>query len=177
MDNKIKAIVFDLGNVLVDFDHMIAARRISRFTNMQTEEIFSLFFDSQLTCLFEKGKISASDFFSQIKSHLKLNLNYEEFLPIWNEIFFLTPNNLKIYHLARKFKEKYTTVLLSNVNTLHFEYLKKNFSLFDPFHKIFLSYELHLRKPDHLIYEEVLKSLAFIQMIVGNLLNVLVCRE
>jgi len=159
-DGLIKAIVLDLGNVLVNFDHMIAARRLCSLSDSSIEEIYNLFFDSSLTCLFEEGKISPSDFFSEIKKTLNLKLKYEEFLPIWNEIFFLTPTNYSVYKLAKDLKDHYTLCLASNINVLHFEYLKKNFSVFDIFDRFFLSYELKIRKPEALFYQKILKDLS-----------------
>ena len=49
--------------------------------------------------------------------------------------------------------------MLSNINILHYEYLKKSFPVFDVFHKLFLSYELGLAKPDKLIYQKVISIL------------------
>lgn len=160
-NSNIKAIIFDLGNVLIDFDHMRAARKISQLTGRSAIDIFSMFFDSPLTHQFEEGKISPGDFFSQVKQKLNLKLSYEEFIPIWNEIFFLIPKNLEVHKLALRLKQRYTTALLSNINVLHFEYLKKTFTVFDAFHKIFLSYQLHATKPDSLIYEAILIQLGF----------------
>jgi putative hydrolase of the HAD superfamily len=143
----------------VIFDHRLAAQRISKFTDKSSEEIYALFFDSKLTGLFEEGKITPRNFFSQVKEMLNLKLGYGEFVPIWNEIFFLTPKNIEVYHLARRLKERYKTTLLSNINILHFEYLKKKFSVFDPFQHIVLSCEVGVRKPHPLIYQKTLNVL------------------
>lgn len=159
-DHAIKAIVFDLGNVLIDFDHMIAARRISKFCEASLDEIYNLFFDSSLTCLFEEGRLEPEEFFLELKKILKLKISYKEFIPIWNEIFFLTPKNKSIYRIALSLKSNYTLCLASNINILHFEYLKKKFSVFDAFHKIFLSYRLNLRKPSPLFYRKILDQLS-----------------
>ncbi|MCM8791997.1 MAG: HAD-IA family hydrolase [Candidatus Omnitrophica bacterium] len=159
-NQEIKAIVLDLGNVLIDFDHMIASQRLSHFCSASQKEIYDLFFDSPLTCLFEEGKISPQDFFLEVKKILALKLDYSEFLPIWNEIFFLTPKNEAVYRLAKDLKNRYTLCLASNINILHFEYLKENFSIFDVFHKFFLSYEVGLRKPAPLFYQTILKELS-----------------
>jgi putative hydrolase of the HAD superfamily len=156
---KRKAIIFDLGRVLVDFDHMIAARRLSEYTNRPLREIFSLIFDSGLTRAFEKGQISPRNFFLKLKKRLKLKISYNDFLFIWNEIFFLTSANQKVYRLAKALKKNYIIALLSNINTLHFRYLRKKFSFFDVFDKIFLSYRMRSRKPSPLIYKKVMKAL------------------
>ncbi len=158
-NDRIEAIIFDLGNVLVDFDHMIAAKRISIFTDKTPQEIFNLFFDSELTALFEEGKINPLKFFSELKRILNLKLDYASFLPIWNEIFFLTEKNQQVYNLAKILKNRYKIAVLSNINILHFDYLKENFSVFDIFQNIITSFEAGARKPDPLIYKKALDSL------------------
>jgi len=157
--SEIKAIIFDLGNVLVDFNHAIAAQRISRFTEKSPQEIFNLFFDSPLTGLFEEGKISPEEFFLRIKKMLNLKLKFNEFVPIWNEIFFLTEKNHQVYNLAKTLKNRYKLALLSNINILHFEYLVKNFPVFDVFHNIITSFESGFQKPHPLIYKKTLQAL------------------
>lgn len=156
----IEAIIFDLGNVLVDFDHSIAAKRISNFCGKSPQEIFDIFFDSELTGLFEEGKIAPSKFFLKVKEVLNLKLDYDQFVPIWNEIFFLTEKNYAVYNLAKSLKNRYKIALLSNINILHFDYLKKNFShLLDAFHNTIISCEVGYRKPHPLIYKKTLDIL------------------
>lgn len=157
--SRIKAVIFDLGNVLIDFDHMIAAKRISEFTDYGPHAIFNLFFDSGLTGLFEEGKITPLNFFSEVKKMLNLRMDYVKFSHIWNDIFFLTDNNKAVYNLAETLKCSYKVALLSNINILHWEYLKKKFPIFDAFHPIITSFEAGLRKPDPLIYKKSLDLL------------------
>jgi putative hydrolase of the HAD superfamily len=158
-EREIKAVIFDLGNVLLDFDHRIAAERIAKFSSRNAEEIYGLFFDSELTGLFEEGKISPLQFFVRVKKILKLKIDFAAFLPIWNEIFFLSERNQAVYDLACRLKGRYALALLSNINSLHWEYLRKTFGVFDVFERFFLSYALGLRKPDQDIYLEVLRIL------------------
>lgn len=158
-NSRIKVVLCDLGNVLVDFNHKRAAQRISGFCARSPLEIYNLFFDSQVTVAFEEGKISPQEFYSKVKEMLDLKLSYDSFVPIWNDIFFLSAGNRKVYALLNKLRADYQTALLSNINILHYEYLKKNFPVFDVFHNRFLSYELGLAKPDKLIYQKVISSL------------------
>ncbi len=156
MAKNIEAVIFDLGNVLIDFDHTIAAKKISLYCDKSSKEIYNYFFDSELTGLFEEGKIPPEDFFIKIKEILKLDLDYERFLPIWNEIFFLSEKNRLVYETAKKLKNHYKTALLSNINVLHYNYIAGKFPLFDAFHTVLLSFELKLKKPDPLIYKKAL---------------------
>jgi len=158
----IKAVIFDLGRVLIDFDHGIAAKKAASYCDKAPKEIFDFLFDSQLTALFEAGKISSSDFFHKVKAEINLNLSYEEFLPVWNEIFFQTDDNRAVYDLAGKLKRDYKLALLSNINELHFKYLKRNFSLFGHFHHILLSFEMKSIKPEPLIYKRALEILGLL---------------
>ncbi len=68
MDNhKIEAIIFDLGRVLVDFDHTIAAGKISRLCDKGIDEIFSLFLIRGLPPFLKKEKLRRKIFFSKLK--------------------------------------------------------------------------------------------------------------
>lgn len=160
MDDRAPSVlIFDLGNVLVDFDHSIAAKRISRFCDKSPQEIYELFFASEATLLFEEGKISPQDFFLKVKEMLDLKLSYDSFVPIWNEIFFLSVKNRAVYSLINKLSQHYRTALVSNINILHYEYLKKNFPVFGVFRNVFTSFELGAVKPDHSIYRKMLEAL------------------
>ena len=152
--SQIKVILCDLGKVLVDFNHETAAKRISHFCAKSPKEIFELFFDSSATNSFEAGKISPMEFYLQVKEMLDLKLSYDSFVPIWNDIFSLSAKNRMVYALLNSLRVDYQTALLSNINILHYEYLQKNFPIFDVFHKVFLSYALGVAKPDKLIYQK-----------------------
>lgn len=158
MDN-IRAVIFDLGRVLVDFDHRISAEKISSLAGKSSKEVYDFFFNSPLIQSFEEGKISLEDFFAEVKMRLGLKISFREFLPVWNGIFFLTEENKKIYQLSKRLKKDYKVALLSNVNILHFEHLKKNFPVFDAFDFIFTSYESGCSKPDPRIYQKVIEAL------------------
>ena len=155
----IKVILFDLGNVLVDLDFRPATERISGFCSKNPDEILKFFFNSELTNSFEKGELSAEEFYKQAKDMLGLKLGYESFVPIWNEIFFFSSKNRAVYHVANRLKKNYRIGLLSNTNILHYRHIKDNFPIFNVFEKLFLSFEIGAVKPDKIIYRKVVKEL------------------
>ncbi|MBL7198498.1 MAG: HAD family phosphatase [Candidatus Omnitrophica bacterium] len=150
-------LLFDLGRVLIDFDHNIAVKRIKNFCALDEESIYNLFFDSDLTDRYERGAISSLDFFHKIKKMLNAKISYEEFIPIWNKIFTPHPGMLET---IESLKDNYSLYLVSNINKLHFEYLQEQFNdYFKFFSYIFLSFELGLRKPDLRIYKFIIDYL------------------
>ncbi|MDD5129745.1 MAG: HAD family phosphatase [Candidatus Omnitrophica bacterium] len=159
MAQGIKALLFDLGRVLVDFDHLRAAQRIAAFCSRTPVQICELFLESDVTGAFEAGKLSPEDFYSQVKQMLDLRLSYESFKPIWNDIFFLSAKNRSVFSLINTLRSGYEVALLSNINILHYEYLQKNFPVFGVFDKVFLSFQLGVIKPDKEIYNLVIQSL------------------
>jgi HAD superfamily hydrolase (TIGR01509 family) len=155
----VNTIIFDLGRVLIDFDHRIAAKKIARFADKDEDGIISLFFDSDITMSFEEGRLSPHQFFLKVKEVLNLKLDYEDFVPIWQEIFFFSEKNRQVHALALALKERYRVALLSNINALHFDYIKKAFTIFNAFHNIITSFELGYIKPNPLIYQKALEIL------------------
>ena len=156
--DKYDAIICDLGNVLINFDHRIAVRKILSRTTKSEEDIYNLFFDSGLTGLYEEGKIDSAEFFRRVKEHLELSMEQNDFFSIWNDIFFEVPLNKKMHDFLRKAKSDYKIVMLSNLNVTHFEFLKKRMDIFKDFDALILSYEIGYRKPAHEIYEKALES-------------------
>ena len=157
MQTKYDCLICDLGNVLVNFDHRIAVKKIMQYTPKSEEDIYNLFFDSGITELYEEGKISSGEFFNRVRDALKLDMNSDGFFPVWNDIFFETGLNLRLRDLLRKIRPRYKLVMLSNLNMTHFEFLRKSMDkVFKEFHKLVLSYEVGFRKPAPEIYKVAL---------------------
>lgn len=158
--DKFKLILCDLGNVLLNFDHRIAVRRIQNFTNKDFEEIYNLFFDSSLTLDFEEGKVSSKDFFHRVDQKLKLkNLKFDDFIAIWNDIFF---DNEGVVELLATLKKKYRLHLISNINELHHRHILKKFPRhLEVFDKLYLSYEVGRCKPHAEIYRQAIEEAGF----------------
>ncbi len=158
VENRYEAIICDLGNVLINFDHNIAVKKLLKHTPKNKEDIYNLFFDSPFTKLYEEGKISLDEFFKRIKDALNLDIDCAHFLPIWNDIFFEIPLNIKLHDFLKSVKSKYKLVLLSNINKTHFEFVRRKMSILKEFDKLILSYEVGFRKPTPEIYKAALES-------------------
>lgn len=150
-NKKYAAIVFDLGNTLIRFDHNIAVNKLKARFSIDPKKTYQLFFDSPITHLFEKGEITPAEFHRKASELLAIDVGYDEFLEIWNNIFWEDEGSCK---LARELKKNYKLVLLSNINQVHFEHVREKFDIISIFDELVLSYKLGAMKPDSRIYDD-----------------------
>ncbi len=153
---KIKAVIFDLGNVLVNYDVRKAARRFSKAGGISQVRIWAHFFLSKFEQAYTRGEISTAEFYREACRVFKKPVPYETFKHYWNDIFWENPG---MDRLLMRIKKHYPLYLISNTNKLHFDYIKKNFKLLRHFKKVFPSHEVGARKPDPKIYRRVLKKI------------------
>lgn len=158
--SPIEVILFDLGNVILPFNHYQIAEKLSQFTKnadfQDPKMIFSYLFNFENGAIngYEVGKVSSLDFFQSLKEHLQLTLSFEEFIPIWNDIFW---ENLEVSEIIRSLKGKKRLGLLSNTNPLHFDYILSKFPVVKVFDKRFLSHEVGFKKPAIEIFQKALE--------------------
>ena len=153
--SKYPIIVFDLGNTLIRFDHNISAKKVKDISKAPYDSIYQAFFDSPHTRAFEKGEILSGEFYAGIKESLGLDISYDEFVPIWNNIFWEDDVSCGI---ARRLKSNgYTLFLLSNVNKLHFEFIERKFNILNIFDDMILSYIVGSMKPERAIFDDVVR--------------------
>ena len=153
---KIKAVIFDLGNVLVNYDVEKAAKRFSAASGLSTQEIWKRFFLSKFEQAYTRGEISTREFHGIACKTLGVSISLATFRHYWNDIFWENPGMEK---LLIRIKKHYPLYLISNTNALHYNHIKKNFKLLRHFKRKFPSHEVGARKPDLKIYRRVLKKI------------------
>ena len=147
---SIEVILFDLGNVILPFNHYQIAEKLSRFSKNSQEtapaKIFSYLFDLHHGAVneYETGKISSQTFFDSLKKAFELRISFKEFVPIWNEIF---TENDEVSEVIRSLKGKKRLGLLSNTNPLHFDYVLAKFPIVRVLDQWILSHEVGFKKP------------------------------
>ncbi len=154
--HDIKAVIFDLGNVLINYDVKRAARRFSEAGGISQIRIWAHFFLSRFEQAYTRGEISTLEFYRAASSVFKNPIPYETFKHYWNDIFWENPG---MDRLLKRIKKRYPLYLISNTNDLHFSYIKKHFGILRHFKKRFPSHEVGARKPDLRIYRRVLKKI------------------
>ena len=162
MDKNIKNIVFDLGGVLVDLDFKSAINGLQQAGFANVKEQLQAFDREGIFQKFELGEMTAEEFRSAIRENSTVTLTDEEVDALWNLMLLEIPREK--LELILDLRGKYMVYLLSNTNSIHWDYVCKNafnyrgFRVSDYFEKTFLSFEMHLAKPDKAIFEKMLED-------------------
>ncbi|SRR5579885_267002 len=149
-----KAIIFDLGKVLVPFDFMLGYRALEQRCPHPIPEIRRRIAACGLVERFEKGLIEPRDFVAQLSEALDLAVDYDTFCQIWGCIFNgqLIPDEVLASLAAR-----YRLLMLSNTNEIHFQTIQKKYSLVRHFHDLVLSFRVHALKPEPEIFRAAIE--------------------
>jgi HAD superfamily hydrolase (TIGR01509 family) len=149
----LKAVVFDLGKVLVDFDYRIAARRIAAQSKMTAEELGQYMMQSPLLLDYETGLLTSEEFYEKIRAATGFGGGFEEFGRLFGDIFVPIEPMVQIH--ARLRQHGLHTYIFSNTNEMAVRHIRRNFPFFANFDGYVLSYEHHAMKPDPKLYEVV----------------------
>jgi glucose-1-phosphatase len=152
----IKAVIFDLGRVIVPFDFNRGYVRLAPLCGIPAAEIPGRIAPTGLVQRFESGEIAPRDFVRELSKHLKLDTSYEYFCEIWSSIFL--PHTLIPEAMIEGIARHYRLVLLSNTNAIHFEMIRENYPLLRHFHAFVLSYQVGAMKPLPLIYRRAIEA-------------------
>jgi len=158
--SPIEVILYDLGNVILPFNHFQIAEKLSRFSQriefQDPAKIFSYLFDFGKGAVngYEVGRVSSLEFFQSLKKFLQLSLSFEEFIPIWNDIFL---ENQEVSQIILSQKGKWKLGLLSNTNPLHFDYILSKFPIIRVLDQWVLSHEVGFKKPAVEIFQKAIE--------------------
>jgi FMN phosphatase YigB (HAD superfamily) len=158
----IKLFVFDLGNVILPFEHrqiVVKLHETSRIQDRFTpDDLFKFLFDMDrgLVNPYEEGLMSSVDFFAKLREKYKLELEYDEFKDIWNIIF---QEDSEVNNAILYLKNKgYPVFLLSNTNELHFSYIMERYPIVHSLDEWILSYEVGAKKPKQKIFNTIFEK-------------------
>ncbi len=158
--SSIEVILYDLGNVILPFNHFQIAEKLSRFSQKREfqdpSSLFSYLFDFEKGAIngYEVGKVSSLEFFQSLREFLQLSLSFEEFRPIWNEIF---TENQEVSEIILSQKGRWRLGLLSNTNPLHFDYILSKFPVIRVFDQWILSHEVGFKKPAVEVFQKAIE--------------------
>lgn len=167
--SQIKNIIFDFGGVIVDLDKSATVNAF-RSLGFDAEAFVGTYGQSGPFAGLEIGNITPEQFYAEIarlssdyvrKASVQETLTPASIRAAWNKMLVGIPSHRlqKILSL----RKQYQVFLLSNTNVIHWDYSCDTLFSWqghrpeDFFEHIYLSYEMHLLKPDEAIFRTVLE--------------------
>ena len=148
-----KAVVFDLGKVLLDFDYGIAIGRIQKQCRLSRLELNRLIDQSPLLHRYETNLLSTAQFFAEVRNASGLSASLEEFREMFADIFTAIDPMVQLHADLRA--QGTPTYIFSNTNEIAVHHIRARFPFFHQFDGYVLSYEHDVMKPDPALYEVV----------------------
>lgn len=161
MDKKIKNIIFDFGGVIVDLNKQAT---IDAFLSLgfDASSYIRDYVQEGPFAQLELGEKSREDFCADISGLAMHPLMEKDICDAWNRMLVGIP--VRRLRAIRMLRAKYRVFLLSNTNEVHWEYACKalfpyhGWQVSDYFEQVYLSYDLHLMKPDEAFFRFVLEQ-------------------
>ncbi len=148
-----KAILCDLGGVLLTVNFGLALERLSKEAGLSKQELEARIFSSGIKEKFDLGLISSLDFYKQIITREEISFSY--FQSIWSEIF--TENQELINYLSL-YTKSCRLYIASNTDPLHYAFLSNNYPWFSLFNGFGLSFRLKIAKPSPEFYSKLCRE-------------------
>jgi putative hydrolase of the HAD superfamily len=146
-------IFFDLGNVLIFFDHQKMCRQVAEYSGLQfdlVQEVMQKYGD-----LYERGHVDSKMIHEELSRMAQKKLQFDTLMHAISNIF--EPNEETI-SIAQELKKRgHRLFLLSNTCEAHFEFVFAQYPFLKHFDGYVLSYEVGARKPEKKIYEKALE--------------------
>lgn len=151
----VNAVIFDIGNVLLKFDYLVAARRLMKHNGLAELPDRSRIVEAKEAL--EGGRIDRAEFLRLVRPEFNHTDTDEAFVAMWEDIF---EENTPMTHFAVQLAERgVPTFLLSNISCIHREFIFRTYPIFATFRGGVFSYEAGVLKPHPQIYETAIKQL------------------
>ncbi len=151
----IRALVFDLGKVLIPFDWQRGYQAFAAASPYPAEEVRQRIKETGLFDGFERGTVDPQGVAKRISEVLALNVSFEQFQEMWASIFI--PETIVPDQMLESLHSRYRLLLLSNTDSIHFDWVRAHYPILRHIDDFVLSFELGVRKPEPAIYHETIR--------------------
>lgn len=152
----LRFLFFDLGNVLLRFDHQIAVDRLAEIAACDSQKVRQIVFESPLQAKYESGQVDTASFCDTFREETGSSATDQQICLAASDIFHV---NQSILPLLTALRSVGTPMgILSNTCEAHFDFILERFvPLVQLFNPHVLSYIVGAAKPDKSIYEHAVE--------------------
>lgn len=147
-------LLFDVGNVLLFFDHHLACHQLGELLGMDEQKLWDLLFESGFELKYERGEMTSDEFYEAFCEMIDARPAFADVAYASSAIFRVNP---PVHAIAAQLEAMgYRLGLLSNTSEMHWNYFSDGRYNIIPriFDIAVLSFEVDALKPDRAIYEK-----------------------
>jgi putative hydrolase of the HAD superfamily len=154
----IRAIIFDIGRVLIRLDIQRAKAGLAARLSLTPEELWSAIEKDPRWQDWQEGRMSARKWHLHLSKRLGIPLDFKQFIDVWNSA--LDPQPIHANGLFEGLAKRYRLCLLSNTDPIHVARLESSYEFLQYFPKNQRVYSCSLgaSKPNPLIYRAALRA-------------------
>jgi putative hydrolase of the HAD superfamily len=150
-----RALLADLGKVLVGFDHQVTCDRIAEATGTSADRLRPVLF-GDLEASFDRGHLSPPEFFRACEGRAGLpRISDAVWTGAWRDIFHPLPDAIEALTRVHAGVRR---VLVSNTNSLHWEGVLRVFDPSRHFDALVLSFRVGAVKPESEFWDAALAA-------------------
>ena len=153
----IKAIIFDLGGVLLRTADFSPRDSLANRLGMSRHELEGFIFGGESGDQAQKGEITVQEHWQVLRN--RINCSPEDFQALLDQFFSQDELDLELVGYVRTLHKRYKTALLSNAWDDLRQVIAQKWHFEDAFDHIIISAEVKLAKPDPRIFELALERL------------------
>jgi len=155
--DSLRAVIFDIGRVLVRVDVGRAMKGLAENIRLSPEEIWSAIEKDSRWKDWQEGRISPANWHQHLNRKLGGSLTFEQFSRVWNSA--LDPQAIQDDRMLASIAKHCRLGLLSNTDPIHVAHLEATHSFFRYFPPKVRTYSciVGASKPSPLIYREALR--------------------
>lgn len=154
----LEALLFDLGNVVVDVDFERALAAWAKHSSLPIERLRELFSHDDPYCRHETGHLASADYFAHLQQALALRCDLDAVRAGWNAIF---PGPIhETLAAVDAVRDRVPCYAFSNTNAVHIAEVERAWpDLLARFRRVFTSHEIGHRKPHAQSFRHVVDAI------------------
>jgi putative hydrolase of the HAD superfamily len=157
-ETPLRAVIFDIGRVLVRLDVGRALTDLSDGVSLSPDELWSVIQTDPRWTDWQEGRMSPHDWHLHITKRLGSPLKFADFCDAWNRT--IDPQPMQSEDLFAVLTRTKRLALLSNTDPIHVAHLERNFGFFQYFPAAARIYSCSVKasKPSPVIFQAALKA-------------------
>lgn len=155
----VKAVIFDVGNVLVEVNVTNAIARLApQVDDHLTQKVLGIG-DWGVYDAFERGHLSEAQFLHALRDYLAVELPDPELAAWWNSSLEKLVDGVE--GVLHELFGRVPVYGLSNTNPTHFDYFTRHIPIFQHFEGVVASFHVGSRKPEVELFEAAARLIGY----------------